>query len=375
MNDIFSKLNTLKSIKPSENWVVDAKKKVLSEAPVSEEKSVLENIIDKKASLGFNLQNLLQNLSFKKVMVPALSLVFVLSVGIFTVGASKSSLPGEFLYSLKMMNEDVALAVAPENKKATIEMEHAGKRLEEIAVISKKTSDVKQQEKIGELMERFEEKVNNANNHLSSADGNGERAKVAKAINTQSKKYTEVLAKTTEELPAVVKDEISEDVAEAIKSSEKIYLTSLMAMVEEMTDEDKEEITAMVKEKVEEEEKEDGEEDIIDDEENAEEIIETEETEENSDDGDVIDQEMVETDDADNEENAEETAEIKENIEDDIEDIKKELLENLDDLNNPDDDEDLGVEDCVCEVEEECVCEEEIIDEEISEEVNEKMES
>ena len=34
MNDIISKLNILKSVKPEENWVIEARKRVLSEAPV-----------------------------------------------------------------------------------------------------------------------------------------------------------------------------------------------------------------------------------------------------------------------------------------------------------------------------------------------------
>ena len=371
MNDIFSKLNTLKSIKPDENWVVDAKKRVLLNAPVSEKKSVLERL--KMAIFGiqiesdipecrfqFEFRKYFQNFSFQKMAVPAFSLVFVLSTSVFTVGASKSSLPGEFLYSLKMMNEDVILAVTPENRKATIEMEQAGKRLEEMAEISKKTSDVGQQEKMEQLIEKFEKKVNNANNRLSKTSGNGEKARMAKAINTQSKKYTEILAKTTEELPTIVQDEILENVEKAVASSEKIYLTSLTAMIEEMTDENKDEITAMVKEKV--EEKEDDEEDIVEDEENIE------------DDQDVVEEDVDEAEE--NTEEIVETAETKEDVEN-IEDIKKELLEDLEDLNNPEEDgEVLGAEDCVCEVEDnECGCEEEVVGEEEldEEEINENL--
>jgi hypothetical protein len=226
--DIFSKLNTLKSIEPSESWVVEARKEVLSEVPA----------VDKKSNLGFNIQNLFQNLSFQKLMVPAFSLVFVLSTGVFTFGASKSSLPGEFLYSIKMINEDMALVVASEDKKAEIEMEHAGKRLEEMAVISKKTSDVEQQEKIGQLMERFEEKVSSANNSLTKIDKSVKKTKIAKTINTQSEKYAEVLAKTTDDLPAVVQDEILEEVAKAVDSNEKIYLTSLAVITDDDSEED-----------------------------------------------------------------------------------------------------------------------------------------
>ncbi|MCK5466231.1 hypothetical protein KAI56_01900 [Candidatus Parcubacteria bacterium] len=274
MNDIFSKLNSLKSIEPSESWVVDTKKEVLSEAPVFERKGILERLtvaVDSRLrgndKGSFNFQDLFQNLSFKRLMVPAFSLVFMLSAGIFTLGASGSSLPGESLYLVKMINEDIALAVAPENKKATIEMEHAGRRLEEMAEISKKTSDVEQQKKIGQLMERFEEKIESANDNLTKIDKSVEKRKIAKVINIQSEKYTEVLAKTTEDLPAVVKDEILEEVAKAINSSEKIYSTSLAVIIE---DEEDEEIVDEAVDETNEEDEEVGEE-ITDTEEDAEE--------------------------------------------------------------------------------------------------------
>ena len=318
MNDIFSKLNNLKSIEPSESWVVDARERVLSEAPVSERKSILENIIDRKSNLGFSLQDLFQNLSFKKLAVPAFSLVFVLSAGVFTVGASKSSLPGEFLYSLKMINEDIVLAVASEDKKAEIEVEHAGKRVEEIVEISKKTSDIEQQKKLSQLMEKFDEKMSSANKRLVNTSGNGEKVKIAKTINVQSEKYTEVLVKTSEDLPAVVKDEISEEVAKAIDSSERIYLTSLAVIVEEEKEEEKEE-------------------EIIDE---------------------VIDEADEEVQD-DSVEDGEETV--------NTEDTEKEPLDDSsdDNDNNPDNGDVLGDEDNICEIGtvDECDSEEAILDE------------
>ena len=98
---------------------------------------------------------------------------------------------------------------------------------------------------------------------------------------------------------------------------------------------------------------------------------------ENSDESDDVDQdaiEIAEVDDSENdtEENTEETAEITENIEN----IKKELLEDLNNLNDPDpdfDDDVLGDEDCVCGVDTECSCEDEIVGDGLGEkEISEK---
>ncbi len=248
MQDIFSKLNSLKSIEPDKNWVVDAKKRVLSEAPVFGRESVLKNILlkvdsrfrgndkarilDKKSNLGFNFQDLFQNLSFKKLMIPAFSLVFVLFTGVFTFNASDSSLPGEILYSLKMAKENVILAIAPENKKAEIEMQQVGKRLEEFNRISENYSDPKQGEKIGMILGEIKVKTNRAEEHLTEIEDNVVKIKVAKVVGAQGEKYAEVLVKTTENLPTVIGDEIIEEATKAIDSSEKIYLTSFAVITE-----------------------------------------------------------------------------------------------------------------------------------------------
>ena len=235
MNDIFSKLDSLKSIEPSESWVVDNKKRVLSEAPVFERKSILERLI---VAVDFRLREndislLFKNLTFKKAVVPAFSLVFVLSTGIFTLGASESSYPGEFLYPVKMAKENIILAIASEDEKAEVEMKQVGKRIEEFDKISKNYSDPKQGEKIGMLLGEIEIKTNRAEEHLTKIEDNGVKTRVAKVVGAQGEKYTEVLAKTVEGLPVVVKDEISEETAKAVASSERIYLTSLAVIVEE----------------------------------------------------------------------------------------------------------------------------------------------
>ena len=290
--DIFSKLDSLKSIEPSESWVVDAKKKVLSEAPIFERKSILEkikvNIFGVQLrSFGVELRKYSQSLSFKKLAIPAFSLIFVLSAGVFTFDVLESSLPGEFLYSLKMINEDLALTIASKDKKAEVEMQQVGKRVEEFGRISQNYSDPKQGEKIEMILGEIKLKTNRAEEHLTGIEDNGVKTRVAKVVGAQGEKYTEVLAKTTENLPAVVQDEISEGVAKAINSSEEIYLTS-MAVIAGAGDEEEEIIDEA------------GEEDQEDSVEDGEETVNTEDAEEeplddssddndnNSDNGDVM---------------------------------------------------------------------------------------
>ena len=362
MNDIFSKLDNLKSIEPSESWVVDTKKRVLSEAPVFGRKNVLENNIDKESSLGFNIQNLFQNLTFKKVAVPAFSLVFVLSIGVFTLGASKSSLPGEFLYSIKMINEDMALAIASDDKKATIEMEQVDKRREELGKISKNHSDPKQGEKVEMLLGEIETGMGSAGERLIEIKDIEVRTRVAKVINVKTDKCAEFLTEMKENLSDVVKNEVSEKLASTVESNKKLNFDSLTVMVG-VTEDDKDEILEKINNEINQIESEVKVleiEFVLSDYQTVllnEAKEEIEKAKQSLEDNNLLDavenvavvQKIV--------------VELKNSIE---EDTKKELLEDLEGLNSDDGDV-LGVEDNIKDNDEDVV--EEVTEEEVEEEV------
>ncbi|MEA2097509.1 MAG: DUF5667 domain-containing protein [Patescibacteria group bacterium] len=243
MQSIIEKLNTLKSVQPSEKLVVEMRKEVLSKTPVFCD---LEHNYSKKSIFSLN------NLFVKRMAVSFTALVFVLTGGLSVSYASKSSLPGDTLYSVKIASEDVVLAISSGDRKAEIEIEQAGKRLEEAVEISKNSSDVNQGEKLKKLIVNFEEKVNRAQDSLIKIEDNEKKAKSAKVVNAQTEKYTEVLAVTNKNLTDIVKSDVSETITNATNSNKKVNLDSLAIRIEAMTDKDKDEITAIVKKKVEE---------------------------------------------------------------------------------------------------------------------------
>ncbi len=332
MQSIIQKLNMLKSVQPSEKWVVEARKEVLSKTPVFYD---LKYNYTEKSMFDLSFNNL-NNLFVNKLAISFATVIFVL-LGSFSASyASKSSLPGDTLYSVKMASESIELAVASEDNKAEIEIKQAGKRLEEAVEVSKNPSDIHQGEKLKQLVANFEEKINNAQDGLTKIENDGKKAEIAKVINVQTEKYTEVLAETNENLTVIVQNDVSEKFVSATDSNNKVNLDSLAVRVEVMTDEDKDEITAIIKEKVEEKaalnEEEDNSDIIvpeIDQDITEEEIlndisdIEEEKIEENS--------EIFE--DVENSENIEEI--IAEDIT--IEETKIELLKDLDDLSESND--------------------------------------
>lgn len=232
MQNIASKLNMLKTVHPSENWVFETRKKVLSEAPVFVLKSLeynSEHIYARKPI--FNLNNLFAN----KLAVSFSALVFVLLGGFSAVYASKSSLPGEPLYSVKIASESVTLAVASEGEKGKIEIQQVGNRLEELAKVSQNISDSRQEEKINKLYDEINVKSKKVDERLTKPSNNGqtaEKVSTARVANDQYEKYGEVLAKITENMPDSMKEKVSSGANNALASAEKVNFSSLMIIVE-----------------------------------------------------------------------------------------------------------------------------------------------
>lgn len=243
MNEnIIFKLRALQSVEPEEAWVAENKRNLMERLPAF---GVRNDVFLSSAKI-FGAKN---KFSFNSLMprhlaVSFTSLFLVLASSIITVGASQSSLPGETLYPVKKVGEQVALAVASEENKPKVEIEQAGKRLEELAQISQKSSDVDQQAKVQQLVAEFENKVSSANERLSqlSDKGKGDSAmkdkvvSAAQVITAQSEKYSEILAKTTESMPDSVKDKVAVSVASATKTTEKTNMGALMVIVETKND-------------------------------------------------------------------------------------------------------------------------------------------
>jgi len=256
MQDIIYKLKALQSIEPDQAWATAKKEDLLERiSAFSSENDVFLNACDiyaekKRFTLGSFFPS--------RLAVSMTSIALILTSGILTVGASQSSLPGDPLYSVKKAGEKVKLAVASEQDKPKIEIEQAGKRLEELEKISQKTSDASQHQKVEQLVAEFQAKVDSANAHLGQLNEKGKIdntvkvADVAKVVNEQSEKYSEVLQKTTQSLPTEVQEKVAVQVADATKTTELTNLTALLVIVESPADgQNTEELAAKVQTAVE----------------------------------------------------------------------------------------------------------------------------
>jgi len=230
--DIIEKLSILKGIQPNESWVVNSRNKILAKAPISYD---LGHNVAEKSIFGINFNTIFAN----KLAVSVSAFIFVIFGGFSAVSVSNSSLPGELLYSVKMAQEGATLAMTPDDEKAKIEIQQIGKRLEELAKISQNHSDIKQEEKVGKLLEVIETKNIKVDERITKLVSNGKKEKsvqVAKIISAQNEKYNEILEKSTENLTNTIKERVSEKKEKAIASGEKLNLSSILVIVENMAE-------------------------------------------------------------------------------------------------------------------------------------------
>lgn len=252
-NDIIRQLKTLRSIEPEAAWKESAKGKLMEKVSVFGAAEGVFSIREMEIKPKFDIRALFPS----RMAVTFTSMVVVLASGILTVGASQSSLPGDPLYSVKKASEQVKLAVASEQDKPKIEIELAGKRLQELEEISRNGSDSDQHQKVKDLVAEFEAKVNSANTHLTELNEKGKTdtsvkvADVAKVVNEQSEKYSEVLQKTAASLPTAVQEQVKEEVAGATITTQKTNLAALLVIVESPEEQNSEEIAAKVQKTVE----------------------------------------------------------------------------------------------------------------------------
>ena len=235
--DIIYKLKALQTVEPTEAWKEKTKRRLMGQVSGFGVQNDIylssKDIYARKEKTG--AWQLLTN----RMAVGFASFAVLLTSSVLTVEASQSSLPGDPLYQIKKAGEQVALAVASDRDRPKVEIEQAGKRLEELAQISQRASDSSQHQKVEQLVNDYREKVSSANEHLTQlgekgkASGTGtEVASVARVVTEQSEKYTQVLQKTTDSLPDTVKVKVAVQVADAAKETEKTNIAALLVIAD-----------------------------------------------------------------------------------------------------------------------------------------------
>lgn len=182
MTDPISQLKKFKN-NPNLGWVSDSRSEKARESLTQAISSSENTPVVYSASDAIAYHKWMFGDLISKPMVAAVS-IFVLLLGgwMTSVNAASSSLPGDTLYSLKLVTESARLKLVSREHRAILHTEFAQRRYEEALAIA----DTPEKEAyVAQVLEAFHVQINLANSNLQQlqAEEGEDRVKVATEVN------------------------------------------------------------------------------------------------------------------------------------------------------------------------------------------------
>lgn len=206
--EILRKLKMVREIKPQTRWLQNSRAdllfKIKENCPREKQNAWEKFFASLKLNFGFALDTILPQRLVDNFVRP-LAVSFVGAMIVFsamtTIGMSQNTMPGNILYPVKIIGENVQLSLtAKVEDKTRLEMEFAGRRIEELnkLVAANKLSPADLDEKINKVSSKLQNNIQTVNTHLAELDKSGEAGKamrVAKDIDKKVSEYTAALNK------------------------------------------------------------------------------------------------------------------------------------------------------------------------------------
>ena len=262
-------LKQLRQVQPRNEWKEDLKAQLLSQIRAYEVDKPKFNIV--KFIREYNPLTPFVKGELRSVLITGLILAIFLSGSIFTVQAAKNSLPGHFLYPLKIAIEKTRtlLAINRENK-VKLEVEFADQRLEEFGQIVQKYNPLTlprhtrdrlftkgESESIAKAVQDFQDKLNTTKTGLEELRKSSENSKsveVAKIIDKKTAEFENTLNKTCQKMSAAGKEGVEKKLAATLEIIDQTNTQALKLIVEkqkeDISSEEGSEILARVEDKI-----------------------------------------------------------------------------------------------------------------------------
>ncbi len=226
--ELIKQLNSLqKKIQPQNEWLASSREILLAQLKA-------QTSFDFVESRGHGRQFMHNIFAFTYKPLVGMAVVCLLIFGswIATVNATKNSLPGDFLYSLKLTTERMQVNLAiDEEKKTNLELEFAGRRLEEIkTVVAKAETEPNQKENLDVTLKKFQESMVNLKTNLAKLEikDKDKAVEIASVLDQKSQEYVDILQDQQESLP-----ELAKNTEEAINASKVTSEKALDLIIKE----------------------------------------------------------------------------------------------------------------------------------------------
>jgi len=224
--ELIVKLRELRQIKPSQDWAILAKNRILGQ----------EKKYENPAAIVLSIFRII----FAKPAYAGLAVVFIF-IGLFGAFTfAQNSLPGDRLYSIKKITEKAQAVFVSETDKPEFSLNLANKRLEELARIA----GANRVRNLPLAIAETQTSISEANKNLAKASNPVEIKKIVDKIEEKAQLISQTLGVAFGEV----------ELEELIQTSDKLYVEDLISVLETSTlTEEQKEILSQIKELIEEE--------------------------------------------------------------------------------------------------------------------------
>lgn len=260
--DLIEKIELLREIKPSEEWVISLRSRLAFRMEMERKKDILNKDIFALRELFSFWGNYRGNRTDRthganwiyKLAVSLGIVVLVLGGGVLSAFASLKSLPGSRLYPLKIALERARVLVATsEDSKAKLQSEIAVRRIDELkAVVAIVEPAEQKKDRVEQAMDNIQEQLTIAGGQLAKAGDTAEPQKAvaaARAVSEKAGRVEKVLSQVKSSLSGDLGDKLAQTAAVADKTSTKA-LEVMVNNQDKDSSVDKKEILAKIGEKI-----------------------------------------------------------------------------------------------------------------------------
>ncbi|KKW30247.1 MAG: hypothetical protein UY72_C0017G0010 [Candidatus Uhrbacteria bacterium GW2011_GWD2_52_7] len=129
----------------------------------------------------------LRNLVSRPIAISAAGFVLLTSGWMTTVSAAADSLPGDTLYSIKLVTERAQLQLASLDRKAVLHTEFAERRLDEVSALQGQVTGTVDPELVREAVDAYKSELASANANLAQLQASNESVTVEAAGDVQER--------------------------------------------------------------------------------------------------------------------------------------------------------------------------------------------
>jgi len=247
-NAVTNQIKVLKKVKPNPDWLKSQRRNLLLQISS-------DNKAKKAYSLsGFSLFKSIPKLVLRPVIAVCLLFAMIFGGGFLTIKIAEGSVPGDFLYPVKIVIEDIKVALSSQEGKSKLQAQFVGHRVKELTQIINAEEDLfSKAEQVKEAVNKLESQVAISKIELSKAKKSEpkEIKKIAETVKQETFNSEEELRKTKKKLVEKYKEEESKETAQAIEIIDRALAVLLG---EEVAEEKVIEISELEKEEKEPEE-------------------------------------------------------------------------------------------------------------------------